>query len=277
MSTRESLFFRPPPPGAPVRHIRTEEEWQADIATEVPRVPWDKFVAEWQWLQGEHIGLIGPTGSGKTTLLGAILPYRWYVVVFGTKPADDTLDMLLEQEDYRKFEEWLRVPAKKSPRRVLWPDATDITAEEHQRIVFANAFAAIYKEQNWCVVVDEGWYVAEMLKLKQPMRVYWTQGRSLGLSFVVCTQRPAWVPVEMYDGSTHLFFWRTTEDEALRRMSSLGAANSALVKYIVPRLELHQTLYINTRTGVMRRTRAPWPIPPSHQRKNESPSEVTPQ
>jgi hypothetical protein len=255
----------------------TEEAWLAQISTQVPRVPWDVFIGDWRWEQGEHVGLIGPTGSGKTTLLGAILPYRSYVVVFGTKPADDTLDMLLEQEHYRKFTEWLRVPAHKSPRRVLWPDASEIDAEENQKIVFGNAFRAIFKEQNWCVVVDEGWYVSEMLRLKQQMRVYWTQGRSLGLSFVVCTQRPAWVPVEMYDGSTHLFFWRTTEEEALRRMSSLGAANNAIVRYIVPRLEEHQTLYINTRTGAMRRTRAPWPIRPSQPPKEPPESEETPQ
>jgi hypothetical protein len=203
--------------------------------------------------------LIGPTGQGKTTLLIAILGQRQYVAVFATKPADPSMDALIES-GYDRYTEWLRVSSAKSPRRVIWPDASNIDAENTQKLVFDQAFRAIYREQNWCLVNDEGWYIAEMLKLKQHQRVMWTQGRSLGISYVVATQRPAWVPVEMYDGSTHIFFWRTTETDAVRRMSGLGAANSELVKFIVPRLEMHQALYVNTRTGDMRRTRAPRPL-----------------
>lgn len=238
-----------------------EEQYQlAAVAMQAPRLPWDRFRQWWEWEQGEHVGLIGPTGQGKTTLLLSILDEREYVVVFSTKPFDETMDGLIESDDYDRYAEWIRTPATKSPKRVLWPDASEIDADNTQRLVFDTAFRTIYRERNWCLVIDEGSYVAEQLKLKQPMRMMWTQARSLGISFVVGTQRPAWVPVEMYDGSTHLFFWRTQERAAVQRISGLGSANSDLVRWVVPRLDPHEALYVNTRTGEMRRTKAPRPL-----------------
>jgi hypothetical protein len=240
------------------RTIGSVGQWEAAAAQEAPRLPWDVFMERWEWPQGQHVGLIGPTGQGKTTLLTAILPRRSFTAVMATKPEDDSMDALIAS-GYDRFEEWPNLAVSKSPRRVIWPDATDIDAEFNQRKVFEHMFARIYKERRWCLVNDEGWYIADQLKLARQQRVIWTQGRSLGISFVVATQRPAWVPVEMYNMSTHLFFWRTTEKSAIMRIGSLGSANEPLVKYLVPRLEPHQALYINTWNGKMCRTRTPAP------------------
>jgi hypothetical protein len=233
------------------------EERAAIMATQAPRIPWEDFVSKFDWQQSEHVGLVGPNGQGKTTLLTSILPMRTYVTLFATKPRDRTLNELIVRGDFDLYHEWLDVDADKSPRRVLWPDARDIEADALQRRVFAEAFKAIYDEGNWCLAVDEGYYIASELKLAPQMRKFWTQSRSLDVSFVVGTQRPAWVPVELYDESTHLFIWRINEAEALRRLSSLGAANKEAAKMVIEELEPHQCLYINKRTGAMYRTRAP--------------------
>lgn len=247
-------------PVAPIP-LRDADAWDAMAATEAPRVPWDVFARNFEWAQGEHVACIGMTGQGKTTLLRAILPSRRYVVIFGTKPVDENLERL-QAEGYDVYTEWQTVDAEKSPRRLLWPDARTIDAEEVQKEVFSDAMGRIYREGGWCVAIDEGWYLADPLKLAQYMRTYWTQGRSLRLSFVVCTQRPAWVPLEMYSESTHLFFWRTVEESAVKRISNLGGANEQLVKYLVRRLERHQFLYVNKLTGDMMRSRAPY-FPPT--------------
>lgn len=254
---------RPTTPQARPTSLDSVEHWEALAAEEAPRVPWDVFMDWWEWNQGEHVGLIGPTGQGKTTLLTAILPRRQYVAVMASKPEDSTMEHLISS-GYAVYEEWRNIPAVKVPRRVIWPDATDIKAEEEQHRVFKDMFRKVYRERRWCLVDDEGWYTGEILKLKQEQRAMWARGRSLGISYTVATQRPAWVPLEMYDMSTHLFLWRTTERNAIIRMSSLGSANDGLVKYLVPRLERHQALYVNTRTGELRRTRTPPPAPVPH-------------
>lgn len=234
-------------------------DWEALTATEAPRIPWDVFAPQLTWRQGEHVGLIGPTGQGKTTLLMALLPMRTYVTVLATKPYDPVMDELIHAGGYVKFDRWPTVPPARAPRRIIWPDATNIDAEDTQKTVFRDTYAHVYRRGGWTLVVDEGYIMADVLGLKKEMRAMWTQGRSLNISHVVATQRPAWVPVEMYDSTTHLFFWKTAEERALKRLSDLGAANAILVKYIVQRLEKFQCLYINTRTGKMARTRAPAP------------------
>lgn len=237
--------------------VGSDRELQALMAQHAPRVPWEVFLPKFDWKQSEHVGLVGPNGQGKTTLLIAILPMRTYVVMFATKPRDRTLDELILHDNFDLYHEWLEVDADKSPKRILWPDARSLDADAQQRKVFLEAFHAIYDEGNWCLCIDEGYMIASELKLASQMRKFWTQSRSLDVSFVVGTQRPAWVPVELYDESTHLFIWRINEAEALRRLSSLGAANKEAAKIIIANLEPHQFLYINKRTGAMYRSRAP--------------------
>jgi hypothetical protein len=236
----------------------SQETFDAVLAQKAPRVPWDVFRERLVWKQSEHVALIGPNGSGKTNLLISLLPERDFVVFMATKPRDRTLEELIIDGEYDLYHEWLDVPAAKSPRRILWPDARSMEADERQRKVFLDAFHAIYDEGNWCLAIDEGYYVATELKLSAQMRKYWTQVRSLDVSFVVGTQRPAWVPVEMYSESTHVFLWSMVEHEAVRRVSSLGRANVDLVREIIPQLEEHQFLYVNTRTGALYRSYAPY-------------------
>lgn len=234
----------------------------ARVSTDAPRVPWDVFLKRhFKWKQGEHVAMIGPTGQGKTTLLTALLPLHPYVVVFATKPRDSTMDALIES-GYTKVSKWQSVPVERAPRRVLWPSAKALNSSETQRAVFQDAFARIYREGGWTVAIDELWYMANELKLEHEVKVYLLQARSLGISLVVATQRPAWVPLEVYDQSTHLFFMRDNDETNLRRLSGISWRSADMIRYLIANLEQYQVLYVNTRTGEMCRTRAPAPKPP---------------
>lgn len=230
----------------------------ADLSSQAPRVPWDVFLRnELQWKAGEHFALIGPTGQGKTTMLLNLLPLHPFVTVFVTKPRDEVMEGLLFQ-GYVKLERWQSLDPRQWPRRLLWPDATQLDSIERQREVFHNAFRTIYLEGGWTVALDETWYVVNELKLGIDVKLYLLQARSLGISLLCASQRPAHIPLEIYDQSTHLMFWRDNDESNLKRISGISWRSANLIRNIVANLERYQVLYVNTRTGRMLRTRIPF-------------------
>jgi hypothetical protein len=230
----------------------------ARISTEAPRIPWDEFLTSFfQWRQGEHVALIGPTGQGKTNLLTQLLPLHPYVVVFATKPRDESMIRLIRSGDYVPITRWRSMDPDKYPRRVLWPDAMSLDSEQKQKEVFRDAMARIYREGGWTVAIDELWYVNNILGLTREIKTYLLQARALGISLLMATQRPAWVPLEVYDQSTHLFFLRDNDETNLKRLSGISFRSADLIRSVIMDLERFQVLYVNTRTGEMCRTRSP--------------------
>lgn len=226
-------------------------------ATLAPRVPWDTFLAtEFSWEQGEHLAIIGPTGQGKTNLLTQLVPLHPYVVVLATKPRDDTMDGFLSR-GFIRMDKWRSLDPRDTPRRIIWPDASRVDSREHQKEVFTEAFEKIFREGGWTVVIDELWYFINILKLEQYIRLYLLQARSLHISLALATQRPAFVPLEVYDQSTHLFFLRDNDERNLSRLSGISWRSSDLIKNTIADLERYQFLYVNTRTGEMYRSRSP--------------------
>lgn len=253
------LYDGPYPMGGRSLHDRVMFDTNRKLARAselAPRLPWNVFLQRFEWKAGEHIGIIGPTGQGKTTLLANILPLHPFVVVFATKPRDDVMDYFVHQ-GYLLIDRWKSISPRDYPKRVLWPEAGKLTSNVTQKKVFSNAFSKIYREGGWTVALDETWYIINTLRLDHAVKMFLLQARSLGISLIAATQRPAFIPLEVYDQSTHLFFLRDSDERNLQRISGLSVHSSMTIRDIVSKLERHQFLYINTRTGEMARTRTP--------------------
>lgn len=230
------------------------------VQQEIPFIEWDTFVRDtFRFRAGEHIGLIGPTGSGKTTLLMQLLPMRKYVVVIGTKPRDRVLDMLQKKYKYLRLDHWENnIPAETAPRRILWPRTRKMQQMvNHQREVISQGMMQMYSDGCWCVAVDELWWLCKILGMETFIRVYLQQARALDISLIVATQRPAFVPLEVYDQSNHLFFWLDNDERNLKRISGINYRSARFIQNTVSRLNKHEVLYVNTITGDMVRTMSP--------------------
>lgn len=240
--------------------IELLNQGDAGYSHDIPHLPWSQFYENaFVWNQGEHVGMIGPSGQGKTNLCLLILPKRDYVTVLATKPRDKTLDLYAKALHYKKIAKWNpKMKVDKYPRRILWPDASHLRqSKDIQRNAFLDALDHIYYDGGWCVVWEELWWIAQQLGMTQEAKTFLQQGRSMDISNVMATQRPAWVPLEVYDNSTHLFFWADNDETNLRRISSIGSFNSAAIRARITTLAKHEVLYVNTRDKVMYTTRPP--------------------
>jgi hypothetical protein len=219
-------------------------------------VPWEDFLKRLVWKQGEHVSLIGPTGGGKTTLALALLHRRKYTVILCTKPKDTTITGFMKANPgYRRMSKWTDRHSM-DRQIILWPACRSPEEMRAQGQAIGLAMRDIYqRDGNWCVMADEVRYLCNNLGLKQWFDLYWLQGRSLGISVVAATQRPAWVPLEMYSQATHLFFWQDNDERNLRRIGGLGAIDPKDIMREVRGLGDHEVLYVNTRTQTLMRTR----------------------
>jgi len=228
----------------------------APLIDQVAYVPWADFRRRLGWQQGEHVTLIGKTPSGKTTLALQLLPLRRFVAVLATKPRDPLIERLRSQ-GYKVTRTW-PVPAEVYERVVFWPRVETMGDQWEQERAVARMLENIYAEGGWTVYLDEVRYVSEpsYLGLRSHVQLLWTQGRSLGVTVVAGSQRPAWVPLEAFSQADHLFLWRESDDANLKRVASIAGIHTKLLRELVPQLPEHQALYVNTVTGALARTQA---------------------
>ena len=236
-----------------------EREMLAEMAERAPVIAWAEFQEWFEWEQGEHVAIIGPTGSGKSHLSIELVQLRSYVVAFATKPKDETMDRLLDLPGFRRYKKWTDRPARVFPRRVLWPDSENLYSQGLQQKEFRTALEHIYRQGRWCVYFDELWYLINILKLDVEVKTFLLQARSMYISMLACSQRPAWVPVEVFDQSSWLFFFRDNDERNLKTIAGISWLSAKMVQGMVARLGEFEFLGINTRTGAMIRSKAPPP------------------
>lgn len=225
----------------------------------VPSVTWDALPSLMKWRQGEHVALVGPTGSGKTTAALSLITLRDWVILFSTKPRDRTLRGL-RRRGFRIIKAW--PPPADTPRIMVHAPLVDL--EKDPPVVGArvrDALNGAYKATSWTVVLDDLQAMNDTCGLARTTRVLLLNARSSGVTVIVGTQRPRWVPREVWTQCEHLFIWRCSDADDLRALAGLGSADSAMVRAVVTELDWdrRECLYVNARTGKLARVIFPPP------------------
>lgn len=215
----------------------------------LPIIPWEQFKSEFRWRQGEHLSAIAPTGAGKTTLLRQLIPYRKASIFFGTKVADKQYARLVNRDGFRRIESVREIRPHLGMKWLLWPRQRKTIPETiiAQRTAFSEAMDAIVKDRAWTVWVDEAKYLTEMLRLGTELTFCLEQLRSIDATVICGAQRPAYIPRSALSNSTHVFLWKTTDADDLRRLSDIGGIDRQEVRAELSTLDDHEFIYIRTR------------------------------
>lgn len=202
-----------------------------------PRLSWESHLQNLQWRQGEHVLICAPTGHGKTYLASEIVGKRGHTVVLTGKTRDD--DMAGFFDSFTRFAEW-RTPKPYEDKVLLWPKPQPTLRgdKQHLREVFGEALDAIWQQGNRCVVIDEALQFSENreLNLGSELAHLMQQGRSAGLSVVVLSQRPAWIPKIVYSSVSHGYVCRTRDRADLFRLSDFAGTDSNTLRWNVASL-----------------------------------------
>lgn len=221
----------------------------------VPVVPWSRFLAGFDWKQGEHASFVGTTGSGKTTLAMTLLPLRTYRVIVCVKPRDALMRKIAREEDYHVASSW--PPRKDADRVILWPPNHGADNLHEQADTIRRCLTDLYKEGRWALYLDELEWITTDLGLEHHVKVIWQHGRSLGLSLVAGAQRPRHIPMLAYDQATHLFLYQNSDKYNRKRMGELGGMDAERIEHAMAHLPRHVFLYVNTRDRQLAVSRNP--------------------
>jgi DNA helicase HerA-like ATPase len=182
-----------------------------------------------EWRQGEHVAVVGDTGTGKTFLMSRLVQLRGYVVVFRTKDDD------IAFEGFRKRGQGDSLDHLYTERILLAPDY------ERQAYEGYRALERVWRHGGWCIVIDELWYVEQMLKLQRYVNRLLTQGRSKKITVIVGMQRPSQVSRFAISQCTHLFVFRTEG----RDTKTIKEATTPRIEEAINSLQGHDFVYYN--------------------------------
>jgi hypothetical protein len=234
---------------------------------ETPEVlPWNAFYNRWAATgkpdprKGSHVLYDGPTQSGKTLLCRHLCRLRSFVVVFGTKAQDTSLDEYIA-EGYYRIKQWppSRDDWKKSgwgsdeARFILWPDIENYADLHKYRNVYAKCLQdnLTKKAAGWTLVIDEGLWVCARhgLNLGPLLEAIAYGSSSLGTSMYLLLQRPANVPRVTWSSVMDVMQFHAGVTADVRELASLGTEDPKSVTVAVKKLQGHQFLHLPCRGG----------------------------
>lgn len=223
-----------------------------------PVVPWEKWYSDeaYTWHQGAHVLLNGPTQSGKTLLARKLAAIREYVIVFGTKPRDPSLDAYLV-DGYRRIETWppprrfLRPDDEGAVRLILWPKIKSRADLRAYRSVYAACLDDVFVKGRWTLVLDEGLWMAGRQGLNLGLQISDIAFGSASnkVTMVLLVQRPANIPPIAWSSVSDALIFHGGVTRDMRELASLGTVDPKDVQSAIQHLSGHQFLDLPCRGG----------------------------
>lgn len=248
---------------APRRQSRSNR-----VSYDVPFVGFSDLQAHLaeNWVQGQHVGLIGKTGSGKSHLALELMDLRPFDIIIATKRYDPLLEEA--SRGYIVREDMSEIPRTDEGypihnKVIIWPGTAlkDENARlSKQKESITNTLNTAERQRYWTVLIDDVMWVYDMLGLSKKLEAIWYQARSAGISLVAAAQRPVKTPRNMVAQASHLFLFSVSDKRDLEHFREIGGNVPPLViEETLPQLDAsrHEFLYVGTDDNVVVKSIAP--------------------
>jgi len=148
----------------------------------------------------QRIALLGSTGSGKT--LGGL----WHLSQANFDSMPWTIIDFKKDEHIEGIQRAHHVSSSERPKRaglyVLQPEP-----EED----ISGYLTHVWRGGSHGVFVDEGFVMSEVAANEQRFKTLLTQGRSLRVPMIICSQRPAWITRFVFSEADFVQMWRLND------------------------------------------------------------------
>lgn len=221
--------------------------------TTIEVIPRQEFIDEWDYQDGQHVTMLGPTQRGKTTLAIQLLgksatPDRKAVLLAGKPPGrDKVMGEAAKNLNLRVVEEWPPLPSYKDRKRngfVLRPKQglRDLDEDrENVRSNFRRALMSNYASKKPVItVVDEAHHVQNDLKLKNEYEAPLMRGAPVNSEWSLI-QRGRWMSYLCYDAPEHVFIFYDPDISNQRRYSEIGGVDPEFIRHVVKNLKTYRT------------------------------------
>lgn len=151
--------------------------------------------------EGYHTAILGTTGSGKSTL-GA-----WMI---SQRPFHRRPEFIIDYKGEEIFARLNRIREigvhETLPRS---PGLYIIRPRPDQAEAVENWFAKLWHHGNSGLYIDEGYLVPDKAWLRNLL----AQGRSLGVTVSICSQRPVYVPRSVFTEASYVAVFRLNDEK----------------------------------------------------------------
>jgi hypothetical protein len=219
---------------APAEELPTEARLTSAGKLYPQRVPWEElgpdFLEAWGrpngQFQPEHMEILGPTGSGKSYFEKVVLVDRVKLrgsacVILLTKPADKTLAAM----DWPVVTKWPPSEWNSKNRQVIFhakSNGLSRAARERQAEQVEQLLDGLWHpDANVVLAVDEIAYVEQELGLRTHMTTFFREGRTLGITVVASTQRPAGVSRAVHSETAWVVCFAPKDQDDAERMAQI--------------------------------------------------------
>lgn len=192
--------------------------------------------------QGKRYFICGKTGTGKTTyaIRNILVNCDKHILVIDVKRCDDLLQLLLNETPHRIYlTDNIDYAIKNLPNyHIVIYRPRFKKNNDFYNVVDDALYTVFNRVRNICLYLDE----TMLLKNGVGLQALYTQGRSLKIDIVACTQRPFVTPTVCKSQSDYFYIFKIVMNSDIKELSKMLSISDDDIKNLEPFNFIYQEL-----------------------------------